>query len=342
MKLARAVVLSLSVLAICGIGGFASAQTAEFYRGKQLNIMVGGTAGSGVDQSARLIARYLGKHLPGNPTITVQIMGGAGGIRVVEFLHSIAPRDGTAIAALPPGPLLEPLIGARKASYSMADFTAVGAMSKDVSLCVSAHDTPFKTIDDVKAKEMVVGGTGAGSNPDVFPTVLNRLIGTKFKLITGYVGSQEIALAMERKEVQGRCGWGVASVKSTRPDWLRDKKVNILLQFALEKSPELPDVPLVFEFLKDPADKQLMTLLLAPLGIARPFLAPPGLPAERAAELRKAFMAAMQDEELRAEGRKIGLDDIDPTSGEDMQRLLQQIYATPEPVVEQARAMLSK
>jgi tripartite-type tricarboxylate transporter receptor subunit TctC len=330
----------LSLLATGVVGVSASAQ--EFYRGKQVSILVGGTAGSGVDQSARLVGRYLGKHLPGNPTVTVQVMGGAGGIRVVEFLHSVAARDGTVIAALPPGPLLEPLIGTRKASYSMADFNAVGAMSKDVSLCVSWHEAPFKTIDDVKAKEMVVGGTGAGSNPDVFPVVLNRLIGTKFKLITGYVGSQEIALAMERNEVQGRCGWGIASVKSTRPDWLRDKKVNVLLQLALEKSQELPDVPLVFDLLANAADKQLMTLLLAPLSVARPFLAPPGLPAERVAELRKAFMAAMADEELRAEGAKIGLDDIDPTSGEDMQKLLQQIYATPEAVVEQARAMLTK
>ena len=332
----------VAALAACALLPAAAAHAQEFYRGKQLTILVGGTAGSGVDQSARLVARHLARHLPGNPTITVQIMGGAGGIRVVEYLLNVAARDGTVIAAMPPGPLLEPLIGARKASYSMADFTAVGAMSKDVSLCVSWHDAPVKTIEDAKRQELVVGGTGAGSNPDVFPMVLNRLLGTKFKLITGYVGSQEIALAMERKEVHGRCGWGIASVKSTRPDWLREKKLNILLQFALEKSPELPDVPLVLDLIKEPADRQLMTLLLAPLGIARPFLAPPGLPAERAAELRKAFMAAMQDEELRAEGRKIGLDDIDPTSGEDMQKLLQQIYATPEAVVEQARAMLSK
>ena len=341
MIFGRAAVVGLSVLAMCGFGRSAMAQT-EFYRGKQLTILVGGTAGSGVDQSARLVARHIGKYLPGNPTVTVQIMGGAGGIRVVEHLHAVAPRDGTVIAAMPPGPLLEPLIGARKASYSMAEFTAIGAMSKDVSVCVSWHDTPFKTIDDAKAKEMVVGGTGAGSNPDVFPMVLNRLLGTKFKLITGYVGSQEIALAMERAEVQGRCGWGIASVKSTRPDWLREKKLNILLQFGLEKSPELPDVPFVLDLIQDPADRQLMTLLLAPLGVARPFLAPPGLPEERAAELRRAFMAAMQDEELRAEGRKIGLDDIDPTSGEDMQKLLQQIYATPQPVVEQARSILVK
>jgi tripartite-type tricarboxylate transporter receptor subunit TctC len=340
MNVQRTFSFVLSLLAVCAAAVSASAQ--EFYRGKQLTVLVGGTAGSGVDQSARLVGRYLGKHLPGNPTITVQVMGGAGGIRVVEFLHSVAARDGTVIAALPPGPLLEPLIGARKASYSMADFNAVGAMSKDVSVCVSWHDEPFKTIDDVKAKEMVVGGTGAGSNPDVFPVVLNRLLGTKFKLITGYVGSQEIALAMERKEVQGRCGWGIASVKSTRPDWLRDKKLNVLLQLALEKSPELPDVPLVFDLLTNPADKQLMTLLLAPLSVARPFLAPPGLPPERVAELRKAFMTAMADEELRAEGAKIGLDDIDPTSGADMQKLLQQIYATPESVVEQARAILTK
>lgn len=188
---------------------------------------------------------------------------------------------------------------------------------------------------------MVVAGTGAGADPDVFPVVLNQIIGTKFKLITGYLGTQETSMAIERHEVDGRCGWSWASIKTTRPAWVRDKKINYLLQLTLHKSPEFPDVPSIMDLIKDQGDRQMMTALLAPLTLSRPFLAPPGLPPERVAELRKAFLAALADSDLRADAAKISEGSLDPTSGEEMQEQLAGIYATPAAIVDRLRTILA-
>jgi tripartite-type tricarboxylate transporter receptor subunit TctC len=313
-----------------------------FFKGKTVTIYVGGTAGGGVDTSARLLSRYLGKHLPGNPAMSVQLMPGAGGIRAVDYLFTTAPRDGTVMTALPAGPLLEPLIGGRKMSYAITDFTAVGAMTKDVSVCVAWGASGFKTIDDARAKEMNVAGTGAGSTPDQYPIVLNETLSTKFKVITGYMGTQETVLAIERGEADGRCGWGWASLKATKPDWLREHKINLLAQMGLSRNRELADVPLVLDLAKNDADRQMLRLLFAPLDVNRPVLAPPGLPPERAKEIRAAFMAAMNDAEFKAEVKALTGEESDPTSGEEMQKLLGEIYATPTATVERLKAVLAK
>jgi tripartite-type tricarboxylate transporter receptor subunit TctC len=318
------------------------AQTSDFYRGKQITLIIGGTAGGGIDIGARIVARHLGKHLAGNPTIVPQLMPGAGGIRMIDNMNSVATRDGTVIGILPPGPLIEPLIGKRQASYRMTDFTSLGAMTKEVSLCVSWHGSRFKTIEDAMKSQMVVAGTGAGSTPDIYPVVLNDVIHTKFKVITGYQGSQETVMAIERTEVDGRCGWGWQSLKSTKPDWIRDKKINVLLQMALAKSPDFPDVPLVMDLLKDAADRQMLTLLFGPLALNKPFFGPPGMSPERTAELRNAFKLTMQDPELRAEVVKLTAEDPEPTSGEDMQKLIAEIYATPEAVAHKLRDILTR
>jgi tripartite-type tricarboxylate transporter receptor subunit TctC len=328
----------------CGIlaPGRAAAQTSEFYRGKQITILVAGTAGGGIDIGARQVARHLGKHIAGNPAIVAQLMPGAGGIRMIDHMNKVAPKDGTVIGIVPPGPIIEPLIGKRQASYAMTDFVSIGAMTKEVSLCISWGASKFKTIDDAMKNQMVVAGTGAGSSPDIYPVVLNEVLHTRFKVITGYQGSQETIIAIERTEVDGRCGWGWSSLKSTKPDWIRDKKINILLQLALEKNPDFPDVPLVMDLVKDEADKQLLTLLFGPLAINKPFFGPPGMALERTAELRKAFAQAMQDPELRAEVVKMTGEDLEPTSGEDMQKLIAQLYATPEAVAHKLRDILSR
>ena len=213
---------------------------AQFYRGKQVQILIAGTAGGGIDIGARIIARHLGKYLPGNPAIVPQLMPGAGGIRMLDHMITVAPKDGTVIGITPPGPIIEPLIGKRQASYRMADFVAIGAMTKEVSLCISWGTSKFKTIEDAIRGRMVVAGTGAGASPDIYPVVLNEVLHTNFKVVTGYQGSQETIVAIERGEVDGRCGWGWSSLKSTRPDWIRDKKINFLLQLALAKSPNIP------------------------------------------------------------------------------------------------------
>ena len=324
---------------VAAISAPASAQ--EFYKGKQISILVAGTAGGGIDIGARIVARHLGKHIPGNPTVVAQLMPGAGGIRMIEHMHKAAPKDGTVIGTVAPGPMIEPLIGKRKTSYLMTDFVALAAMDKDVSLCISWGASKFKTIQDAMANQMTVAGTGAGSSTDIYPVFLNEVLGTRMKVITGYQGSQETIIAIERGEVDGRCGWGWSSLNSTKPDWVRDKKINFLLQLALEKNPKIA-APLVGDLIKDEASKQMMTLLFGPLSLNKPFFGPPGMSAERTAELRKAFAQALDDKDLRAEAIKIIGEDLDPTAGEQAQKLLAAMYATPPGVVERLKGILAK
>jgi tripartite-type tricarboxylate transporter receptor subunit TctC len=332
----RLIALGAIVLALS-----APASAQDFFKGKQISILVAGTAGGGIDIGARILARHLGKYLPGNPTVVAQLMPGAGGIRMIDHMNSVAPRDGTVIGTLAPGPMIEPLIGKRKTSYRMTDFTALGAMTREVSLCVAWGASKFSTIQDAIAQQMVVAGTGVGASTDIYPAVLNDVLGTRFKVITGYQGSQETIVAIERGEVDGRCGWGWSSLLSTRPDWVRDKKINVLLQLSLAKHPNI-DAPLVMDLVKDPAHRQMLTLLFGPLSLNKPFFGPPGMPPDRIALLRKAIAAALADAELRAEVVKLTGEDLEPTSGEAAQKLVAEIYATPPAVAERLRGILSK
>lgn len=337
-------IASRLVLLIAGIGTLASSPAAaqQFYRGKQIQILVAGTAGGGIDIGARIVSRHLGKYIAGNPQVVVQLMPGAGGIRMIDYMNSVAPKDGTVIGITPPGPIIEPLIGKRQGSYRMSDFVAIGAMTKEVSLCIAWGGSKFKTIEDVIKSPMVVAGTGAGASPDIYPVVLNEVLQTKFKVITGYQGSQETTIAIERGEVDGRCGWGWSSLKSIKPDWIRDRRINFLLQLALAKNSNIPDAPLVMDLVKDNTDRQMLTLLFGPLSLNKPFFGPPGMTTERVVELRKAFANAMNDAELRAEVIKLTGEDLEPTTGESAQKLLAEMYATPEAVAHRLRDILSK
>jgi tripartite-type tricarboxylate transporter receptor subunit TctC len=312
----------------------AAAQSATIDR--PIVIYVAGTAGGGIDLYGRAVARHFGRHVPGNPTVTVQVMPGAGGIRAANFLAEQAPKDGTAITTFAGGPILEPLIGARNPGYDMSQFTWIGAVTKDVSVCIASGASPFKTIEDVQKEQMIVAGTGAGSETDTWPLILNDVLGTKFKVVTGYLGSQETILAIERGEAHGRCGLSLSSLKSAKPEWLRDKTVNVLLQIALEKSPELPDVPLLFDLVTKQDDRQALELLVGPTAMARPFVGPPGLLADKAGLLRRAFDATMKDPEFLADADKLKAD-VAPMTGEDVQKLVARIYATPRSVIERVK-----
>ncbi len=305
-----------------------------------VNIYVAGTAGGGVDLFGRLLGRHIGRHIAGEPNVVVQVMPGAGGIRAATFLVQQAPRDGTAMAIFAGGPILEPLIGDRNPGYDMSQFTWIGAISKDVSLCIVRRESPVKTLADATRIQLNVAGTGAGSETDTFPMVLNDLLATKFKVITGYLGSQQTILAIESGEVDGRCGWSLSSLKSTKPDWLADKRVHVLVQMALAKSPEMPDVPLVMDLVKTEADRQLLTLLLGTTAIARPFVAPPGLPEARTRNLRRAFDATMKDADFSKEAALMRAD-VEPTTGEDVQKIVAAMYATPKDVVERTKKLIS-
>ena len=314
------------LILICAMLGFTCAQPskAEDTIDRPVTIYVAGTAGGGIDLYARLVSRHIGRHIPGKPAVSVQVMPGAGGIRAANYLAEQAPRDGTAMTTFAGGPILEPLIGARNPGYDMSSFTWIGAITKDMGLCIAWGATPFKTIDDVKRQQMVVAGTGAGSETDTWPVVLNDVLGTKFKLVTGYVGTQETILAIERGEAHGRCVFSYSALKIAKPDWLRD----------------IHGVPAVVDVVTKQDDRQLLELMVGPSAMARPFAAPPAVPANKAALLRRAFDATMLDPEFRAEAERIQAD-LAPTAGEDVQQLVARLYATPRPVVERVKKLLA-
>jgi tripartite-type tricarboxylate transporter receptor subunit TctC len=289
-----------------------------------------------------MVGRFMGQYLPGKPAVRVELMPGAGGVRLLEHLYSVAPKDGTYIGAFATGPIIEPLISDRGAKYKTSDFTAVGALEQDVSFCVTWHASAVKTIADAQRREVTVAGTGAASSTDIFPVVLNATAGTKFRVISGYVGTQETLLAIERGETDGRCGWSWSSIKSSKASWIADKKLNFLVQLGLEKHPALPDVPLVMDVITKEADRQMMRVLVAPQAITRPYLAPPSLPAARARDVRAAFAKAVADEGFRAEFTKVVGEPPSPTSGDDMQKLLGEIYATPPDVVARLKKLLAQ
>src|SRR6266516_479429 len=339
---ARAVMTLVQLILICAVFGFACAQPskAQDTIDRPVTIYVAGTAGGGIDLYARLVSRHIGRHIPGKPAVTVQVMPGAGGIRAANYLAEQAPRDGTAMTTFAGGPILEPLIGARPSGYDMSQFTWLGALTKDIGLCIAWGATPFKTIDDVRKQQMVVAGTGAGSETDTWPIVLNDVLGTKFKLVTGYLGSQETILAIERGEAHGRCVFSHSALKIAKPDWLREKKINVLVLTAREPSAEFPGVPTVLELVRRPEDRQLLELMVGPSAMGRPFVAPPGLAGSKTALLRRAFAATVQDDEFRAEAARIQAD-LAPTPGENVQQLVAGMYATPRSVIERVKKLFA-
>ena len=325
------------------VSAAAIAQSPDgYFKGKTVLINIAGTPGGGIDIGARILARFLGKYLPGNPQVIAQNMPGAGGVRVLEYLHSQAPKDGTWLGAFASGPLLDPLIGPRRPNYGISDFLAIGAIDKDNGLCTTWHTNKVKTFDDAKTFEVTVAGTGAGSGTDTEPLVLNEVLGTKFRVITGYLGTQETALALERGEVDGRCSFGLASIKPSKPQWLKENRLNFLLQVGLEPEAEAKGAPMAMDLADTPDKKAMIRVMATPKVLGRPYLGPPGMHPERAAEMRKAFLAAFADQEMRAEFIKSsGGDEPKETRGEAMQKLLESIQATPVTVRDRLRALLN-
>jgi len=308
-------------------------------RGKNVELYVGYSVGGGYDVYARLLARHMGKHLAGNPTVLTKNMEGAGSLRLANWLYNVAPKDGTVFGMIGRGTGFDPLLGHKGASFEATKFTWIGSANNEVSVCVAWHTTGITRFEDVLNKELTVGGTGAAADTDQFPRVTNGVLGTKMRVITGYPGGNDVGLAMERGEVNGRCGWSWSSVKSTHPAWIKEKKINVLVQLALAKHPDLPDVPLITDLAKDDEQRQVLRLIFARQVMGRPFLAPPGIPADRAEALRKAFMDTMRDNDFLADAEK-GQLEINPVSGEELQKLVSEIYATPPAIAQRAAALL--
>jgi tripartite-type tricarboxylate transporter receptor subunit TctC len=326
-------VLSLAASALLIAALPAPAQSVEqFYSGKMITLQIGYGPGGGYDTYARHLARHLGKHVPGEPVIVPQNVPGAGSLKLTNALFNSAPRDGTVIGAIGREQVTAPLFGVKGAQFDATKFGWIGNLDSAASLCVAWHGSTFKSMEDVRQKEMVVGGTGPASITVVLPTVLNQILGYKFKVVAGYPGGNDITLALERGEVQGRCGWSYASLKGTQAQWLAENKLRFLTVSAFKRLKELPDVPSVVEFAKSDRDKQVLELVLAGQTMARPYVAPPRLPADRLKALREAFSATVRDPEFLRGAEKQNLD-LDPMEWSEMSGLIARIYATPESVV---------
>src|SRR5262245_50109434 len=274
---------------------------ADFYRGKTIQMLIGYTAGGGYDLNARVLARHMGKHIPGNPNIVAQNMAGADSLPLAKFLYNVAPKHGTAIGMVGRGMAIEPLIGGSATQYDARRYTWIGSVSDQVSLCVTWHTSKVKSWNDMLATDFTVGGEGSGSDPDMFATMIRSIFGVKVRLVSGYPGGNEINLAMERGEVDGRCGWSWSSIKITKPDWLKQKQINLLLQMALHRNSELAGVPLIMDLARNEREREILKLVLSRQEMGWPFAAPPELPRERADALRAAFDDTMKDPDYLAE-----------------------------------------
>jgi len=312
-----------------------TAPAQDIFRGKEINVYVGSGAGGPYDAYARLFARHLGKHLPGNPSTVVQNMPGASGRRLISFMTNVAPKDGTAIAIIQRGNAFEPLMGG--AHFDVEKIAWLGNANNETNVCMVWHTSPIQNIDDVRTRTMVVGSSGPASTDSIYPNVLNALHGMKFKVVEGYKSATETHIAMERGEADGRCGISWDTLQALNADWLRDRKVRILVQIGLDKVPQLAGIPSVFDLSKTEEERQIWALWAAPLKMGRPFFAPPGMSVERINALRRAFDATVADPELRAEAARMNLA-VEPSTGEQVAALLRQIYATPKAVVEKAAA----
>jgi tripartite-type tricarboxylate transporter receptor subunit TctC len=304
---------------------------ADFYAGKTMIIIVGADTGGGYDALGRLMSRHLGRFIPGKPSVIVQNMPGAGSLIAANNLYTTSPKDGTVIGLLQRGVLSAKFTNPGGVRFDLTKFNWIGNLSAETGVVVAWHTTPLKSIQDVMSQEMLVAGTGPNIDTETTPRLLNALTGTKFKVISGYAGTTDGVLAMERGEVQGLGDWSWSNVKTRRPDYLRDKKIRVLLQVATEKLPDLPDVPLAMDLVKNEDDKKIMELFLAQKSAARPAVAPPDIPADRMAAIRTAFAHMIVDPEFLkdATGQKL---ELDPTPASDIEKVIKLFATTPEHV----------
>ena len=329
----KAIGFACAIAAVAGVSAASAQSVEEFYTGKTIELQIGYSPGGGYDTYARLVAAHMGKHIPGNPTIVPMNRPGAGSLTLANWLYDAAPQDGTAFGVIARAAPFDPLFGNEAAVFDAQKFNYIGSANNEVSVCVAWHDSGIETFEDLLDKELIVGGTGPTADTEQFPKILNAVFGTKLTIIAGYPGGNDVNLAMERGEVSGRCGWSWSSVVSTRPDWLENNSINLLLQMSTAKHPDLPDLPLVMDLATDPDDKALLTLIFARQALGRPFVAPPNIPADRVQALQDAFMATMADPDFLAEAQQAELE-ITPISGADVQQLVADAYKASPAVVQ--------
>lgn len=310
-------------------------KVADFYKGKTIDVYSGHSKGGAYSAYARMVTRHIGKHIPGNPTAVFRLKPGASGMVLAHWLNAAAPKDGLSIGTFHERVGMEPLIAPARVKFDGRDFTWIGSLARNVSICFTWGATKYKTLKDVKDNLVVAGAGGTVSTDAVMARVMNFTLGTKFKVISGYRGA-DILLAMERGEVQARCGFGYPSLKGVRPEWITGKKINMLAQLTTKSHPEITQVPLLVDLVK-PEHKAAVELAGATGEMGRPYAAPPRIPAERAAALRKAFMTMLADKDFLAEAKRLKLE-ISPIDGKAIEDLLARLYKTPKAVTQQVVA----
>jgi tripartite-type tricarboxylate transporter receptor subunit TctC len=317
-----------------------AAAQAPSLAGKNVQMIIGSGSGGGYDVWGRIVARHIGRYLPGNPTVVPQNMPGAGGFNAANYIYNAAPKDGTAMGIVAGAAVLGPMTGAPGARFDPSRMTWLGTPTTDTHGCI-AYNSPkakVKTVNDLYEKELIVGTSGPGNGGYSNPKVLSALLGMKFKIIAGFPGAAAVFLAMERGEIDGICN-SLVGVTEARPDWITDKKVVILFQGGVAPNSKFKDVPFVNDLAHTPEDRQAIEFLYAGMGLGRPFIAPPGMSAERMKMVRKAFMATMKDAEFLADAEKLKLDVV-PEDGEYLTALVKKIYSTPKPIVDKIAELI--
>jgi len=322
------------------LSGTANAQSPEqFYQGKTIDLEIGYSAGGGYDLYARLLARHIGRHIPGHPGVAPKNMVGSGSLSLANWLYAAAPSDGTVLGAMSRGSAFDPLLGKIGAAFDATKFNWIGSMNDEVAVCVALPSAGITKFEDLFTHELAVGATGVGDDSYQFPAMLNSLMGTKFKIINGFGGGEKITMALDRGDVQGRCGWSWSSLRTTRPDWVRDKKIVLLVQMSLSKHPDLPNVPFILDLAQTPEQRQILTLVFARNVMGRPFAVSPEVPADRVAALREAFAETMKDKDFLADAAQ-GKFEINPVGGERLQALVEEAYRTPPAIATKAASVM--
>ncbi len=305
---------------------------SDFYKGRQLSLIISSTVGGGYDLYARTIARHLGQHIPGNPSVIPQNMPGAGGIAAANHMYSVAPKDGSVIAAIQNTVPFEPLFQNKAAKFDAAKLNWLGTPTTEVGMYIVYHTSKIKTLRDAQTQEMVAGGAGAASTPAFYGRLFNEILHLKAKLVTGYPGQNEILLAMENGEVEAMPSPFWSSLKTARPKWYPEHLMRVLFQYGAKPHPELKDVPFALDLLDKADDKILLTAAVAPLALGRPYTAPPGIPADRLAALRDAMMATFKDPQFLADCARQRLECEDRHSGPELIDAIKQAYDAPEAI----------
>ena len=329
----------LMVAALAALASIANADSvADFYKNRSISMIIGYSVGGGYDAYARLLAHYIGRHIPGEPSIVPQQMTGAGSLRAANYIFSVAPKNGSVLGTFSRSMGIAPLLG--QAEFDSRKFTWLGSMTDDDTTCVTWNSSPIKTWSDFLSKPSKLGGLGADADPDIWALLYKNVFGAKAQLVSGYPGTNDVVLAMERGEVDGLCGLSWSTIRTRHAEWLTSHSVNIIVQSALKKEPELAAVPLATDLVSNPEQLQIIRLLLVSQAMARPFAAPPELAADHKSALTAAFDATMRDADFLAEAQKLNFE-FHPVSAPTIVSLLTEVYATPKDVLARAAKAIS-